>query len=157
MDSSRLFTVISEHICFLLLVFPFLHFLVVGSVRQIKLTHVGFRAHVKIASRDVSDRFVRPVVKPFVQLAAENRLHSVHGLLHVHSTFPAHPCTELPQIAPCTVLGTDCLCADHILQLVTDSAVRFPAESERKVSGTILLFSGLRRFVHKLRCKITLK
>ena len=28
-----LFTVISEHICFLLLVFLFLHFLVVGSVR----------------------------------------------------------------------------------------------------------------------------
>jgi len=49
-----MFTVISEHICFLLLVFLFLHFLVVGSVRQIKLTHVGFRAHVKIASRIVS-------------------------------------------------------------------------------------------------------
>jgi len=49
----RQFTVISEHrpICFLRLVFLFLHFLVVGSVRQIKLTHVGFRAHVKIASR----------------------------------------------------------------------------------------------------------
>jgi len=31
-----------------------LHFLVVGSVRYIKLTHVGFRAHVKIASRIVS-------------------------------------------------------------------------------------------------------
>jgi len=29
----RLFTVISERICFLLLVFLFLHFLVVGSVR----------------------------------------------------------------------------------------------------------------------------
>jgi len=50
----RLFTVISEHICFLLLVFRFLHFLVVGSMRSIKLTHVGFRAHVKIASRIVS-------------------------------------------------------------------------------------------------------
>jgi len=31
-----------------------LHFLVVSSVRYIKLTHVGFRAHVKIASRVVS-------------------------------------------------------------------------------------------------------
>jgi len=31
-----------------------LHFLVVGSVRYIKLTHVGFRTHVKIASRIVS-------------------------------------------------------------------------------------------------------
>jgi len=31
-----------------------LHFLVVGSVRYIKLTHVGFRAHVKIASLIVS-------------------------------------------------------------------------------------------------------
>jgi len=50
----RLFTVISEHICFLLFVFfCFLHFLVVGSVRWIKLTHVNFRAHVKIASRIV--------------------------------------------------------------------------------------------------------
>ena len=29
----RLFTVISEHICFLILVFLFLYFLVVGSVR----------------------------------------------------------------------------------------------------------------------------
>ena len=38
--------------CFL--VFLFLHFLVVGSMRQIKLTHVGFRAHSKIASRIVS-------------------------------------------------------------------------------------------------------
>jgi len=56
MDSPRLFTVISEHIRFLLLVFLFLHFLVVGSVRQIKPTHVGFRAHVKIASRIVSCR-----------------------------------------------------------------------------------------------------
>ena len=54
-----LFTVISEHICFLLLVFfLLLHFLVVGSVRYIKLTHAGFRAHVKIASRIVSYRIV---------------------------------------------------------------------------------------------------
>ena len=29
----KLFTVISEHICFLLLVFQFLHFLVVGSLQ----------------------------------------------------------------------------------------------------------------------------
>ena len=36
--------------------FLFLHFFVVGSVRQIKLTHVGFRAHVKIAFRIVSYR-----------------------------------------------------------------------------------------------------
>ena len=34
--------------------FCFYIFLVVGSVRQIKLTYVGFRAHVKIASRIVS-------------------------------------------------------------------------------------------------------
>jgi len=51
----RLFTVISEHICFLLF-FSFFTLLVVGSVRQIKLTHVVFRAHVKIASRIVSYR-----------------------------------------------------------------------------------------------------
>ena len=34
--------------------FSVLHFLVVGSVRSIKLTRVGFRAHVKIAHRIVS-------------------------------------------------------------------------------------------------------
>ena len=49
-------TVTSEHIPFLLFSFSVLHFLVVVSVRQIKLTHVGFRAHVKIASRIVSYR-----------------------------------------------------------------------------------------------------
>ena len=46
------FTDTSEHIRFYFLVF-FFHFLVVGSMRWIKLTHVGFRAHVKIASRIV--------------------------------------------------------------------------------------------------------
>ena len=41
---------------YLLLLFSFsvLQFLVVVSMRQIKLTYVGFRAHVKIASRIVS-------------------------------------------------------------------------------------------------------
>jgi len=49
------FTVTSEHIRFYFLVFfSILHFLVVGSARQIMLTHVGFRAHVKIASRIVA-------------------------------------------------------------------------------------------------------
>jgi len=43
---------------FLLLVFSVLHFLVVVSVRWIQLTHVGFRAHVKIASRIISYRIV---------------------------------------------------------------------------------------------------
>ena len=41
---------------FYFLVFLFLHFLVFGSVWYIKLTHVGFRAHVKIASKIVSYR-----------------------------------------------------------------------------------------------------
>ena len=49
-------TVTSEHIPFLLFSFSVLHFLVVVSARQIKLTRVGFRAHVKIASRIVSYR-----------------------------------------------------------------------------------------------------
>ena len=44
---------------FLLFSFSVFHFLVAGSVRQIKLTHVGFRAHVKIASRIVSYRIAR--------------------------------------------------------------------------------------------------
>ena len=38
--------------------FCFYTFLVVGSVRKIKLTYVGFRAHVKIASRIVSYRII---------------------------------------------------------------------------------------------------
>ena len=48
MDSPD-FTVTSEHMFFFLFSFSLLHFLVVVSVRQIKLTHVGFRAQVKIA------------------------------------------------------------------------------------------------------------
>ena len=49
------FTVTSEHIRFrLLFSFSVLHFLVVVSMRLINLTHVDFRAHVKIASRIVS-------------------------------------------------------------------------------------------------------
>ena len=36
---------------FYFLVFLFFHFLVVGSVRYIKLTHVSFWLHVKVASR----------------------------------------------------------------------------------------------------------
>jgi len=36
--------------------FSFFHFLVVGSVRRIKLTYVSFWAHVKIASRIISYR-----------------------------------------------------------------------------------------------------
>ena len=46
-----LFTVTSEHIrLFTSQFFCFYTFLVVGSVRQIKLTYVGFREYVKIAS-----------------------------------------------------------------------------------------------------------
>ena len=41
----------------------FYTFLVVGSVRWIKLTHVGFRAHDKIASRIVSSGDTRGVAK----------------------------------------------------------------------------------------------
>ena len=52
------FTVTSEHsisvFTFQVFFLFFLHFLVVVSARQIKLTHVGLRAHVKTASRVVS-------------------------------------------------------------------------------------------------------
>ena len=48
------FTVSSEQIRLYFLVFSVLHFLVVFTVWYIKLIHVGFRAHVKIASRIVS-------------------------------------------------------------------------------------------------------
>ena len=43
---------------YFLVFFCFYTFLVVGSVRQIKLTYVGFRAHIKIASRIVLYRIV---------------------------------------------------------------------------------------------------
>ena len=45
-----------EHICFF--TFSLFRFLVSGSVLQIKLTWVGFWAHVKIASRIVSYRMI---------------------------------------------------------------------------------------------------
>jgi len=50
------FMVTSSIGCFYFLVFLFYNFLVVVSVRYIKATYVGFRAHVKIASRIVSYR-----------------------------------------------------------------------------------------------------
>ena len=43
-------TVTSEHIRFYFLFFSGLHYLVVVSVREIKLTHIGFRAHVGLAA-----------------------------------------------------------------------------------------------------------
>jgi len=54
----RLFTLLLRISVFLLFSFSvFYTFLVVGSVRWIKLTYVGSRAHVKIASRIVSYAF----------------------------------------------------------------------------------------------------
>ena len=47
------FTDTSEHIRFLLFSFSVFHFLVVGSVRQIKVICVGFWAQVRTASRIV--------------------------------------------------------------------------------------------------------
>ena len=85
-----LFTVVSEHICFLLLVFfLFLHFLVVVSVRQIKLTHVGFRAHVYIASRIVSYR--RPTYHIISYNFQRRYLHRIRApLLVITAIFDAH-------------------------------------------------------------------
>ena len=60
------------HICFLLFSFSLFHFLVVGSVRYIKLTRVGFRAHVKIASRIVSYRYILRRVPCVRQRKAQN-------------------------------------------------------------------------------------
>ena len=48
------FTVTSEHIRFFLFSFSVLHFSVVVSARQTKPTRVGFRAHVKTASRNLA-------------------------------------------------------------------------------------------------------
>jgi len=49
-----------------------LHFLVVVSVRQIMLTHVGFRASVKIASSIVSYRIVSRY--PTIAIVSHHRL-----------------------------------------------------------------------------------
>jgi len=55
--------------------FSVLHFLVVGSVRQIKLTHVGFRAHVKIASSIVSYFVLRSVLSALTLLVGRQEGH----------------------------------------------------------------------------------
>ena len=52
------FTVTSSIGCFYFLVVLFYNFVVVGSVRYIKPTYVGFRAHIKIASRIVAQTHV---------------------------------------------------------------------------------------------------
>jgi len=52
------FTVTSSIGCFYFLVVLFYNFFVVGSVRYIKPTYVGFRAHIKIASRIVAQTHV---------------------------------------------------------------------------------------------------
>ena len=59
MDSPDCLLTLLSTCVFLLFSFSVFHFLVVGSVRLTKLTHVGFRAHVKIASRIVSYRIVQ--------------------------------------------------------------------------------------------------
>ena len=56
MDSPDSLLILLSISVFYFLVFVFT-FLVVGSVWQIKLTHVGFRVHGKIASRIASYRF----------------------------------------------------------------------------------------------------
>ena len=84
---------------FLLFTFSVLHFLVVGSVRQMKLTHVGFRAHVKIASRIVSWHTGRPgdIVGEgmslqqicFPHLAVENNRAAINCRVSRTIQFPA--------------------------------------------------------------------
>ena len=73
MDSPDCLLLILAYL-FLLFSFSVLHCLVVGSVRQIKLTHVGFRAHVKIASRIVSYRVQN---LKSLALAVAEKLHGV--------------------------------------------------------------------------------
>ena len=59
---------------FCVLVFLFFHFLVVGSVRYIKLTRVRFWMHVKMASRIVLSKL--PEVYGVCETRAENRPHA---------------------------------------------------------------------------------
>ena len=59
---------------FCVLVFLFFHFLVVGSVRYIKLTRVRFWMHVKMASGIVSSKL--PKVYGVCETRAENRPHA---------------------------------------------------------------------------------
>ena len=49
MDSLDCLPILPSISVFDISVFPFSNFSVVSSVRQIKLTRVGFRAHVKLA------------------------------------------------------------------------------------------------------------
>ena len=77
------FTLTSEHIRFYFSVFLFLHFLVVVSVRQIKLTHVGFRAHVKISSRIVS---CRKNFRTLLQLASISQYSTLSGHMRIVDT-----------------------------------------------------------------------
>ena len=73
---------------FLLFSFSVFTLLVVGSMRQIKLTHVGFRAHVNIASRIVS--YTVLVLTPTLQMTKvcstssliNKRLCTVYWAIH---------------------------------------------------------------------------
>ena len=77
MDSSHcLLLLLSIFRLLLFSFFLFLHFFVVGSVRQIKLTHINFRLHVEIAYRIVSysRRHSSCNVAGFVFSVAQRRL-----------------------------------------------------------------------------------
>jgi len=90
--------------------FSVLHFLVVGALRYTKLTHVGFQAHSKIASRIVSysctphstmkltDRESRLPWRVFLQLECT---HSVTALCHqtwsLHTIHHKALTVQLPQ------------------------------------------------------------
>jgi len=70
--------------------------LAVGSVRWIKLTHVGFRAHVKIASRIVSYRYLSGARCRLARGPADTPLPftvSCFSKIHIGFTYlvPAHP------------------------------------------------------------------
>jgi len=61
------FTITSDHIRAYFFSFSVFHFLVVVSVRSIKPTHVGCRAHVTIAFRIVSYRKLTGVIAIFAR------------------------------------------------------------------------------------------
>ena len=79
---------------FLLFSFSVLHFLVVVSVRYIKLTHVGCRAHVKIASRFLSYRLSRRKLTP----AFYRAMLCIRGTSHGPVSVSVCPSVRLSQI-----------------------------------------------------------
>ena len=130
----KLFTVTSEHIRLFTFqfFFCFYTFIVVGSVRQIKLTYVGFRAYVKIASRIVSYRIHALFISDTSSLMRVALLPSVPSTHHSHHpspftlSFQAYylPFLQiLPAVAFLFFFRTDCADSPDCLPILLSMSV----------------------------------